>query len=159
MQKSKRVSITHDCERGVRAMMPQSRAASSAGVGKKLLLARSIEDCPSHVALTVMHAYFAFFPTVWLLAVYATHHHKALLISNAIETFHVTHEHCSWHKNPACSHTHQLIWSMQFSSISLLISHLAFSFAWQCNPTRVRLNFKPKLQRPSPKFALHAGLI
>ena len=79
--------------------MPQSRAASSAGVGKKLLLARSIEDCPSHVALTVMHAYFAFFPTVWLLAVYATHHHKALLISNAIEKVHA-----SWHDMRGATH-------------------------------------------------------
>ena len=72
--------------------MPQLRAATSAGVGRQLLPACSIDACPLNIALTVMLAR--------LLALRSSsqilrkeeaassldmYHHKALLISNPKE--------------------------------------------------------------------------
>lgn len=51
-QKSERENVTHDCKRDVR-----KRAASSTGVGRQSLLARSNNGYPSHVTLTVMLAF------------------------------------------------------------------------------------------------------
>lgn len=66
---SKRASVTHNCERDLPVTAPQSRTASSSGVGRRLLAARGITTYHSHVTLAHGHActltWFVFFRAVF----------------------------------------------------------------------------------------------